>query len=77
MLAAAAGGGLEKAREIHRKLLPVFRVLFLESNPGPVKYALSRLGLIANEVRPPLATVTAETAARIDRELEVLGLKLS
>lgn len=67
-----AGRGAE-ALALHRRILPVTRAMFLESNPGPVKYALSRRGWIANEVRPPLAPVTPETAAKIDRALEDFG----
>jgi 4-hydroxy-tetrahydrodipicolinate synthase len=67
--AGAAAAALAR----HRKILPVTRAMFLESNPGPVKYALSRLGWIANELRPPLAPVTPETAAKIDRALRDFG----
>jgi 4-hydroxy-tetrahydrodipicolinate synthase len=74
LLTAADQGRLEEARTIHRRILPLTRSLFAESNPGPVKYALSRLGLIANEVRSPLVPVTAETAAVVDRAMGSLGL---
>ena len=74
VLTACAAGDLEEARRHHARMMPITRALFLESNPGPVKYALSRLGWIANELRAPLAPVTAETAARVDGELRTLGL---
>lgn len=74
MLAACERGDLDEARTYHRRILPFCRAMFLESNPGPVKYALSRVGLIANELRAPLAPVRPETAARIDQELATLGL---
>jgi 4-hydroxy-tetrahydrodipicolinate synthase len=74
VLEACAKGDLDAARRHHARLLPITRALFVESNPGPVKYALSRLGWIANELRAPLAPVTAETAARVDQELRALGL---
>lgn len=74
VLTACAAGDLEEARRHHARMMPITRALFLESNPGPVKYALSRLGWIANELRAPLAPVTAETAARVDGELKALGL---
>jgi len=74
MLTAAEGGNLEEARRLQRRIMPICRAMFLESNPGPVKYALSRVGRIANELRLPLVPVGAETAAKVDRELKDLGL---
>lgn len=44
-----------KARALHRRLYPVFKTLFIESNPAPVKLAMAGAGLIGSaEVRPPL-----------------------
>jgi 4-hydroxy-tetrahydrodipicolinate synthase len=74
VLESCARGDLEAARRHHARMMPVTRALFVESNPGPVKYALSRLGWIANELRAPLVPVTAETAGRVDQELRTLGL---
>jgi 4-hydroxy-tetrahydrodipicolinate synthase len=53
----ARAGRLQEAEAIHRRLLPLFRALFVESNPGPVKFLLSAMGLIANELRLPLVPV--------------------
>lgn len=55
-------------------LLPLFHVLFLETNPSPVKYALHRLGLCENEVRLPLGCVTDPVAAEIERTMRAQGL---
>ncbi len=56
---AALEGDFAKARLAHRKLYPVFKALFLEPNPVPVKFALQRAGLIGSaEVRPPLSGMT-------------------
>jgi len=73
MIEAHERGEVEEARRLNRMVLRVTRAMFLESNPGPVKYAMSRLGWMANELRPPLAPVTPETAARIDAVLDELG----
>ena len=54
---AARAGKLDEARTIHRKLQPVFKALFVESNPGPVKFMLSAMGICANELRLPLVPV--------------------
>jgi 4-hydroxy-tetrahydrodipicolinate synthase len=48
-----------KARALHRKLYPVFKTIFIESNPAPIKLAMARAGIIgSDEVRPPLSTLT-------------------
>ncbi len=73
MLEAVAAGRMEEALQLHDRAMPVSRAMFLESNPGPVKYALARLGLMHNELRPPLAPVRPETAREIDRVLETSG----
>ncbi len=72
LLAAFGAGDLAGAIEIHHRLYPLARAMFIESNPGPIKYALARVGLIAHELRPPLAPVTAGSAARIDAALAAL-----
>jgi 4-hydroxy-tetrahydrodipicolinate synthase len=56
---AALAGDFAKARAAHRKLYPVFKSLFLEPNPVPVKFAMQRAGIIGSaEVRPPLSGMT-------------------
>jgi len=74
MLEHHAKGRVGEAAAIHRRLYPVVQALFAESNPGPVKAALCRLGLIANELRAPMVPVGAATAARVEEALEVAGL---
>jgi 4-hydroxy-tetrahydrodipicolinate synthase len=54
---AARAGKAKEAEALHRSLLPLFKALFIESNPGPVKYLLSAMGLIDNELRLPLVPV--------------------
>ena len=49
-----------KARALHRRLYPVFKHLFIESNPAPVKLAMAEAGLISSEeVRSPLCGLSA------------------
>jgi 4-hydroxy-tetrahydrodipicolinate synthase len=57
----ARAGRMAEAEEIHRRLLPLFRAAFVESNPGPVKFLLSAMGMIANELRLPLVPVERAT----------------
>lgn len=50
--------------------LPLIRALFTETNPTPVKYAMSRLALCSEDVRLPLAPATAATRAAVDEALD-------
>ena len=58
---------IDRGRELHYELLPLFRALFLETNPIPVKTAASLLGLCSDEMRLPLAPME-ETNLQILRE---------
>ncbi|MFI5372678.1 MAG: 4-hydroxy-tetrahydrodipicolinate synthase [Candidatus Eisenbacteria bacterium] len=61
----ARAGRMAEAEALHRRLLPLFKALFIESNPGPVKYLLSAMKLIANELRLPLVPVEPATEKSI------------
>lgn len=65
-----------KAVKIHRKLYPVFKTLFIEPNPVPVKTALAHVGRIASdEVRSPLCEMTKANRETLLASLAPLGLK--
>lgn len=55
------------ALKIQLDLLPFIKSLFLETNPSPVKYAMSRLGLCSSQVRLPLSEPRESTKEEIDR----------
>ncbi len=59
----------KKAEEINKKLQPVHKSLFIESNPSPVKYAAKLIGLCDDNVRLPLVTVLDETKAEVKKAL--------
>ncbi len=62
----ALAGELAKARAAHRKLYPVFKSLFIEPNPVPVKFAMRRAGIIGSaEVRSPLASIGKPATAAL------------
>lgn len=62
-----------KAGRLHRKLYPVFKALFLEPNPVPIKAALARAGVIGSaEVRAPLSECSAENRAALFRALDAV-----
>ncbi len=59
----------KKAEEIDKKLQPVHKSLFIESNPSPVKYAAKLIGICDDNVRLPLVTVLDETKAEVKKAL--------
>ena len=59
----------KKAGEIDKKLQPVHKSLFIESNPSPVKYAAKLIGICDDNVRLPLVTVLDETKAEVKKAL--------
>jgi len=61
----ARAGRMTEAEAVHRRLGPLFKGLFLESNPGPVKFLLSAMKRIANELRLPLVPVEPATEKAI------------
>ena len=58
-------GDIVGAREIQTELLPLINSLFLETNPAPLKYAMSLLSLAKDELRLPLFEVTESTKKAI------------
>jgi 4-hydroxy-tetrahydrodipicolinate synthase len=59
LVAHALAQEYPKARALHRRLYPVFKAIFVESNPTPIKLAMARAGIIGSEeVRLPLAPLT-------------------
>jgi 4-hydroxy-tetrahydrodipicolinate synthase len=73
----ARAGRTKEAEAAHRGLLPLFKALFLESNPGPAKYLLSAMGLIENELRLPLVPVEPATAEAIRAAATACGIALA
>ncbi len=74
MVKYALNGQIEKAREIHYKLYPIFKVLFIETNPIPVKTSLSLMGMIKQEWRLPLTPPSDENFQKIKETLKKYGV---
>ena len=75
MVRAANANDFTSARVTFLKYFPLFKALFLEPNPVPIKYALKQAGIIASEeVRLPLSPITEATRAHLDSLLADLGL---
>ncbi len=62
---------LEEAKKEFAKLKTLIEVLFMESNPIPLKCALSLLKLCNDEVRLPLSIASEKTRARVEKELQI------
>ncbi len=77
MLDAFRRGEMEEARELHLALYPLMKALFIETNPGPIKHALFRRGMILEEYRLPLVPVGEKAAEEIDRTLAMTDRSLS
>ena len=61
-----------RARELHYRLMPLFKNLFIEPNPIPGKAAMARLGLMENELRLPLVPASPKTEELIAKTLDEL-----
>ncbi len=73
LVQACRAGEMERARELHYQLLPLFDVLFCETNPIPVKGALAAMGLISPEIRLPLTPLSEANRERLQVVLKELG----
>jgi 4-hydroxy-tetrahydrodipicolinate synthase len=73
MVSSFLAGDAEDARRVHLRLLPLFHVLFIESNPGPVKAALRLMGVSSGELRLPLVPISGESEAEVRAVLGGLG----
>lgn len=74
MVRAFAGGDTAAALKLHTKFYPLFKDLFIESNPGPVKAALAMLGVIAEEYRLPMVPMSAGNRERLAATLKAVGV---
>jgi 4-hydroxy-tetrahydrodipicolinate synthase len=71
---AAIAGDVKRAMEIQFKLLPLHKALFVESNPIPVKWAVSRMGLCQSGIRLPLTGLTQPSQQMLERVMQSTGL---
>ena len=71
---ACLKGDFKTALSLQDRLMPLFDAMFVETNPGPVKYAVSRLGLCTAEARLPMVPVSEETKRVVDAAMAKAGL---
>ena len=67
-------GNIQKAQEIHFKLLPLIKAVFLETNPIPIKTAMGLLGMCEPDLRLPMCTMSQENLEKLKKALRDYGL---
>jgi 4-hydroxy-tetrahydrodipicolinate synthase len=74
LVRAARDGQMARAEQLHRRLYPLFKNLFIESNPAPAKYALSLTMNLSPELRLPLVEMSEENRQLVRGTLAELDL---
>ncbi len=71
---ACLAGNFHLALQLQDRLMPLHDALFVESNPGPVKHAASKLGLCSSDTRLPLAPLAPASRKKVEDALSAVGL---
>jgi 4-hydroxy-tetrahydrodipicolinate synthase len=74
LVKAFESGNIKKAAEIHYSLLPLVKVMFIETNPIPVKTAASMLGMCSLELRLPMCEMQEENKSKLEKAMKDFGL---
>ena len=74
MMEAFVSGDIRAASEIHLRLVPFFKVIFITTNPIPIKTAVNLLGLDAGPLRLPLVEANAGELERLRKTMTDLGV---
>jgi 4-hydroxy-tetrahydrodipicolinate synthase len=74
MVRAFAAGDVKTAQKLHAKNYPIFKDLFIETNPTPVKAALAMMGVVAEEYRLPLVPMAAANRDKLAKTLKACGV---
>jgi len=64
----------EKAQEMHYKLLPLVKAMFIETNPIPVKTAMGILGMCEPDLRLPMCPLSSDNLEKLKKALKDYGL---
>lgn len=73
MITAYLAGNMPKAQAIHLELMPFFKVIFITTNPIPIKEAVNIIGINAGPVRLPLVPPTAAETEQIKKVMQAIG----
>lgn len=71
---ASIEGRLDEARRLNRQLTPIFKAMFIESNPVPVKTALAMIGMIEEVYRLPMAPMSKVNRLKLEHVLTEAGV---
>ena len=74
MVRAYANGNHPLALRLHDKFYPLFKDLFIETNPGPVKAALAMMGMMEDEFRLPLVPISAASREKLRKTMKACGI---
>jgi 4-hydroxy-tetrahydrodipicolinate synthase len=74
MIDSFLGGDIKKAEQMHKKIFPIVKALFIETNPIPVKAALEMMRKISGEIRMPLTPLSDKATSILRSEMEKLAL---
>lgn len=74
MVSSFKDGNVLEAKEMHQKLLPLFKAMFITTNPIPVKAAVNLLGLNVGSLRLPMIEANEEQKNQISLEMKKLNL---
>jgi 4-hydroxy-tetrahydrodipicolinate synthase len=74
LVSAFTKGDFKKAEELHYKLLPLIKAVFLETNPIPIKTAMGLLGMCNPELRLPMCEMSAANLEKLKKALRDYGL---
>ena len=74
LVSSYLAGNIGRAKELHYKLFHLFKTMFIETNPLPIKTAMARLGMIEKEWRLPLEAMEEENEKKLEQALSNYGL---
>jgi 4-hydroxy-tetrahydrodipicolinate synthase len=74
LVSAFTKGDFKKAKELHYKLLPLIKAVFLETNPIPIKTAMGLLGMCGSELRLPMCSMSEDNLEKLKTALRDYGL---
>jgi 4-hydroxy-tetrahydrodipicolinate synthase len=76
MIGAYLAGDVKLAQEIHSELMPFFKVIFVTTNPIPIKTAVNLMGLPGGSFRPPMVPATAAETEQLRTVMRSLKIKV-
>jgi len=74
LVSAFEKGDIKKAKDLHYKLLPLIKAVFLETNPIPIKTAMGLLGMCEPDLRLPMCSMSPENLEKLKIALKDYGL---